>query len=205
MKELIEKSKDFKIIPQNFQSATVFEVKNIAEDNFVVELPLASESELGDYASSAEVEIFGSCEGGLVYFVTEILNKDGKTLTVKMPESHRSIQRREYSRVDFSGRVEFDNKDMTVVSKDISAGGLRVLVDAMLEIGKEYPVCVTLTNNMSISAGLQPIRISETDKKTESGAPLFMVSGRFKSIESVDRIALVQYSFKSLMEAKNRR
>lgn len=206
MKQIIENGRDFKIIPQNFQSATVFEVKSIKDDCFEAELSFVNEDELKDYFNNEEVEIFGSCEDGLVYFVTEILDRNGKTLTIKLPKSHKSIQRREYSRIDFNGKVEFQNcANMTVVAKDLSAGGVRVLTDTSLEIGKEYPITIYLSNNMAINTTIQPIRISESDQKTESGKDMLMVSGRFKNIESVDRIALVQYSFKALMEAENKR
>lgn len=205
MKEIIEQGRDFKIIPQNFQSATIFEVKSVAEDRFEVELSLINDTELNDYYNQEEVEIFGSSEDGLIYFVTEIIGKNDRILTIKLPDSHKSIQRREYSRVDFNGTVQFsENQNIYIKPKDISAGGLRLLVDTMLEVGKEYTVLITLSNNMSLEATMQPIRISESKETKENGAPLFMVSGRFKNIKSVDRIALVQYSFKALMEAENK-
>lgn|GEM_PF-1068783 len=206
MKNIIENGKDFKIIPSNYQSATLLEVKKVKDDSFEAELSYISENELNDYEQKGEVEVFGSSEEGLVYFTTEILEKNGKILTIKIPQKHKSIQRREYSRVDFNGKVKLnDFKDIEVISKDISAGGIRILVDKPLEIGKEYASTIVLTNNMTINTTIQPIRVSEVDVKPSPKKELYMVSGRFKNIESIDRIALVQYSFKALMEAENKK
>jgi len=206
VKNIIENGKDFKIIPSNYQSATLLEVKKVKEDSFEAELSYISENELNDYNQKEEVEVFGSSEEGLVYFTTEILEKNGKILTIKIPQKHKSIQRREYSRVDFNGKVKLnDFKDIEVISKDISAGGIRILVDKPLEIGKEYASTIVLTNNMTINTTIQPIRVSEVDVKPSPKKELYMVSGRFKNIESIDRIALVQYSFKALMEAENKK
>jgi len=206
VKNIIENGKDFKIIPSNYQSATLLEVKKVKDDSFEAELSYISENELNDYEQKGEVEVFGSSEEGLVYFTTEILEKNGKILTIKIPQKHKSIQRREYSRVDFNGKVKLnDFKDIEVISKDISAGGIRILVDKPLEIGKEYASTIVLTNNMTINTTIQPIRVSEVDVKPSPKKELYMVSGRFKNIESIDRIALVQYSFKALMEAENKK
>ena len=47
---------------------------------------------------------------------------------------------------------------------------------------------------------MQPIRIQQVEY---DGKNVWSVSGKFKNIESIDRIALVQYSFRSMTEAEN--
>lgn len=69
-----------------------------------------------------------------------------------------------------------------------------------LEEHLEYNINIGLSNNLTIKCTMQPIRIQQVDFK---GKNVWSVSGKFKNIESIDRIALVQYSFRSMTEAEN--
>lgn len=201
MQNIIKNGKDFRIIPEKFESSTVCEIITSDNNSITFRLPIASNSELLDYIKDDDVEIFGSNNEGLVYFTTKILNKVNNELTVQMPGSYKNIQRREYSRVDFHGTLTLsDYKDGVLEVHDISAGGLKFISSVPLEEHLEYNICIGLSNNLTIKCMIQPIRIQQTDYK---GREAYMVSGKFKNIESIDRIALVQYSFRSLTEAEN--
>ena len=141
MNKLINEGRDFRIIPQNFESATVFEVKNVDEKFFEINLNLANQKELEDYIVGEEVEIFGSGSQGLIFFVAKILEKNSNTLKVEIPQSIQNIQRREYSRVKFFGEVFLDGSAENIISiKDISAGGIRLFTKKPLDISKDYQI-----------------------------------------------------------------
>ena len=201
MQNIIKSSKDFRIIPEKFESSTVCNIVNSKDNSIDFNLPIATIDELNDYNKGDEVEIFGSNNEGLIYFVTKIINKSGKNITVKMPESYKNIQRREYSRVDFKGELSFvDYKDVVLQTDDISAGGLKFISSIPLEEHLEYNINIGLSNNLTVKCAMQPIRIQQVEY---DGKNVWSVSGKFKNIESIDRIALVQYSFRSMTEAEN--
>jgi len=201
MRNIIKNGKDFRIIPEKFESSTICKIIDTKEDEIDFSLPIASLNELQDYKEGDEVEIFGSNNEGLIYFVTNITKKDDKNITVKMPETYKNIQRREYSRVDFHGNLTFpDYKDIVLQTDDISAGGLKFISSMPFEEHLEYNISIGLTNNLTINCTIQPIRIQQIDFE---GKTAYSISGKFKTIESIDRIALVQYSFRSLTEAEN--
>ena len=201
MRNIIKNGKDFRIIPEKFESSTICNIVSSTEETVGLNLPIASVEELKDYIKGNEVEIFGSNNDGLIYFTTEITDKEGANITVKMPESYKNIQRREYSRVDFHGTLSFvDMNDVVIQTEDISAGGLKFISNVPLEEHLEYNINIGLSNNLTVKCAMQPIRIQQVEY---DGKNVWSVSGKFKNIESIDRIALVQYSFRSMTEAEN--
>lgn len=198
MREVIEKTRDFKIVPEKFRSSTTFDVKELEDNFFTIELKNIGEEELQDYVKGSEVEIFGLGAEGLIYFTTIIAEKNDYTLTMLYPEKYRDIQRREYSRVRFDGNVIFDDLDIQTSPIDISAGGMKFASNKDLEIDKTYNITIELKNTPNIKCSFCPIR----SEKTGEG---YIISGKFKNLESVDRVALIQYTFKILVEveAKN--
>lgn len=201
MQNVIKNGKDFRIIPEKFESSTICDIINSNNSSIIFKLPIATPDELSDYAKGEDVEIFGSNNEGLVYFVTQILDKNENEITVKMPSDYKNIQRREYSRVTFHGKLAFiDYPDAVIKTEDISAGGLKFISNIPFEEHLEYNINIDLSNNLTIKCTIQPIRIQQTDYE---GKKAYSISGKFKNIESIDRIALVQYSFRSLTEAEN--
>ncbi len=201
MQNIIKNGKDFRIIPEKFESSTVCSITNTADNSIDFSLPIVTDDELADYNKGDEVEIFGSNNEGLIYFVTNITEKNGKNITVKMPETYKNIQRREYSRVDFHGELSFvDYEGIVLQTEDISAGGLKFISNMPFEEHLEYNISIDLSNNLTIKCTIQPIRIQQINYE---GKTAYSISGKFKTIESIDRIALVQYSFRSMTEAEN--
>ena len=202
MREIIKNGHDFRIIPENFESATIFEIKNIGNDDFEIELTRACDEELKDYGAGTNVEIFGSGSQGLIFFETKIKEQSGKILRVILPQNYKNIQRREYSRVKFMGEIDIEGQNDNIVSiEDISAGGMKIITKQPFEAAKNYKVTIKLINNLTIQCLLHPIRIEE---QTSANGTTYAISGCYKDISSIDRIALVQYSFKVLMETENR-
>lgn len=202
MRQIIEKGHDFRIIPEKFESATVFEIKQINDENIEIILPKVTDEELKDYQANSNVEVFGSGLDGLIFFESKISDSNGSNLKISMPKHYKSIQRREYSRVRFTGEVIIEGQQENIISiEDISAGGMRLITKKPLELAKNYKIKINMLNNMTLECHLHPIRIQEEQKNNDT---VYVISGCYSDIASIDRIALVQYSFKVLMEAENK-
>lgn len=200
MKELIKSVKDFKIIPQNFKSAGTFDVIEVMDNEIKIKLNLASNEELSDYKAGSNVEVFGTNNIGLIYFETKIIDINNDIARIALVDDYSIIQRREYSRVGINnGTVVFSDLAPDFIEKieDISAGGLKFVSKAPLEVEHHYNITITLSGNMVIKCEFQPIRITKNENN-------YTISGKFINLENMDRVVLVQYAFKIKMESQNK-
>lgn len=197
----LKEVKNLKIVPENYTSGTFCEIKNISDTEINMYLPKVTASELNDYQNGNLVEIFGLHKNGLIYFKSEILNKNDKNIDVKYPNDIKEIQRRKYTRVKFDGKlsvIRYD--DVKIIPNDISAGGLRFISDKAFIVGNEYEIKIELLNNLVVNCTMQPIRVEETDNAED----FYSISVKFKKIRSIDRIALMQYSLRVASEMENK-
>ena len=193
MSDILNEVKNLKIVPDNYESATVCGAFEKDENSIKVKLPYITEDEFKDYKENENVEIFGLAKHGLVYFVTEILKKGEKELELNIPDSIKEIQRRKYSRVPFDGALTVSEADNARIEPDdISAGGLKFTSDTHIK--------VELVNNLVVNCTMQPIRVEETD---DDDTLPYAISAKFKKIRSIDRIALMQYSLRIISEQEN--
>lgn len=201
MEKIIQKAKNFKIIPDNFVSSGAFDVLSVDENTIEAKLILADKKDLNDYKINSIVEVFGVYEIGLIYFQTKIVDLQEDIIKLALTQDYSIIQRREYSRVNLSGSVVFEDfgPDLVENVEDISAGGIKLVTKLPLEIDKHYAIVITLSNNMKIECSLHPMRVMKNDE-----ANTYTISGKFVNIENVDRIVLVQYAFKIKMEEQNK-
>ena len=81
---------------------------------------------------------------------------------------------------------------------DISAGGIRFISDKNLVIGKNYDLLMSLEDSKEIACKVQPMRSYQT-----KGIEGFIVCARFEEIKSADKVAIIQYSFRKMMELEN--
>lgn len=197
----ISEIKNLKIIPSNYESATVCDVLQVTDNTVKINLPKITQSELEDYKNGSEVEFFGLHKNGLVYFKSEILDKENKTVSIIKPVEYKEIQRRKYSRVAFDGKLEvqkIDNENL--VPEDISAGGIRFYSKVPFNFDINYDVKIELANNLTINCVMQPIRV---EKIEGDNAFMYSISMKFDKIRSIDRIALMQYSLRHISEMQN--
>ena len=200
MKNILQDTKDFKIIPNNFKSSAECELLSINEDNFKIKLILIDENEINDYKKGEVVEVFGVNNVGLIYFETTVQDKKDTVLTLTLTPDYSVIQRREYSRVKLDqGKLIFKDLPEDIVKEilDISAGGIKFTCKQALSIDKVYDIQILLSNNMKIDCSLQPIRIHENDN-------IFTISAKFTNLENTDRVVLIQHAFKIKMEEQNK-
>lgn len=196
MEKQIEKEQEFIILSKDVTNATRCIVKDITEgENFKVEL--ASEER---YKKDEEVDMFAVSGSGVLYFNSELENADGKTLTVKYPKKSTLIQRREYTRAEIRKNILIytDKKTIRATIIDISAGGMCLISDTEMDKNTSYQTDINLEKNLSVSCNFQPVRIvpSEDNK--------FKVSGQFKLIKNIDRVALAQYCLKKNTETEQK-
>ncbi len=197
MKELIESTKDFKIIPNNFKSAGAFELLSVTDELIKAKLILADSSEIKDYKAGSIVEVFGVNNAGLVYFETKLISVNGDVAELAATEDYSIIQRREYSRVGLKqGTISFKdiNNNIILNVTDISAGGAKIITNQPLDLNRQYEIEINLSNNMKINCNLKPIRVDKNDNDS------YTISGKFTDLENADRIILIQYAFRIKME-----
>lgn len=202
MSIVLNEVKNLKIVPENYESATTFEIKSTTDETVSIVMPNVTSAELEDYNKGDRVEAFGLGKSCLIYFVSSILERNDNELLIQSPEIIKEIQRRKYSRVPFNGELKIKNfEGREILPIDISAGGLRFLADKPLNLDMEYEVKVELVNNLVVECTIQPIRVEEVD--SDNGCK-YSISARFKKIRSIDRIALMQYSLRLITELENK-
>lgn len=201
MKHSLCEVKNLKIVPENYESATITEIEEIVDNIVKINLPIAKESELIDYKQGDKIEIFGLDKHGLIYFVSKILNVNNNKIEIEYPEKIKEIQRRKYTRVPFDGKLTIKNVEAVIAPEDISAGGFKFSSDTPFMVGNEYEIKIELVNNLVVDCTMQPIRVEETDNGEELP---YSISAKFKKIRSIDRIALMQYSLRLVSESENK-
>lgn len=202
MEEFIKEKQEFKIIPENFEGATIGIVERNDKESFCIKLLKA---DMKNYVAGEEVELFSFVKKGILYFKTKIEIVEGESLLLEHPSSHQILQRRQYSRVPFNKEVmikklsekDFSGGEIKAFALDISAGGMKLTSDVPLEVSKDYEIGIEIYNTV-VECIFQPIRTEEANNEM---LLKYTVSGRFKNIESIDRITLVQFCFKTQMEA----
>ena len=197
MRNYIQKNKEFKIIPKDIQGATKCTVVDVLEGSFDVQLKTDEKYNLNE-----TVELFSITPQGLLYFETLISEVNQNNIKLLYPITHKFLQRREYSRVDFAKNIflKEKNTDNNIKASvlDISAGGMKISSFDELSINKDYQINFELDRSIQIDCLFQPIRI-EADAING-----YTVSGRFKLLKNIDRISLVQFCFKKQMENQNK-
>lgn len=192
MRNQITENKDFYILSRNIDNATKCSVIDACEDCFHVKL-----YEKLKYEKDESVELFAMTDKGQLYFETVIKDISEDVLSIWFPISYKYLQRREYSRITSDIEIILDKSDSKLNAKivDISAGGLKVITNEQLELKTGYNITINIENRC-IKCVFEPIRI-ESFKNT------FISSGLFKKISNSDRITLVQYCFRKLIENNN--
>lgn len=190
----IEKSQEFIILSKDVTNATRCIVTDIPDsETFNVEL-VSDER----YKQNEDVELFAVSGSGVLYFGTKLENIDGRKLTIKFPKNSSLIQRREYTRVEIRKNILIytDEKTIRATIIDISAGGMCLISDTEMDKNTSYQTDINLEKNLSISCKFKPVRIVPTEDKK------FRISGQFKLIRNIDRVALAQYCLKKIAETE---
>ena len=193
MNEVFKINQILKIIPEDVNSSFSAKILKLDKD-FIFAASNTKQIDINEIC-----ECFCITESGIAYFKTNIesINEEYRLV---FPENITLLQRREYSRVNYNNKItlDCDNKKISVLVTDISAGGMKILSEQRLEIKKIYTGTRCLGKNTEITIQYLLIR----QEKNKDG--LFEISGKFYNLPHKDKISLIQYCFSRQMETTNK-
>lgn len=196
MNQLLEKEQVFSIVPQDFKKSNKGKVLDIQDRMFSLEVFHAPDGIL----PKKLIEFYSQTKNGMLYFTSHVMEINDNILTVSMPRKHRFLQRRAFTRIKFAEIVNLEegNKAYKAKPVDLSAGGMKLIVEEKLNIDSEYSITLNLSEENCIKANYQPIKI----EKNEDGS--YTLSGRFNNLNNTDRMKLIQFCIRKNIENMNR-
>jgi len=200
MNELFTKEQTISVVPQDFRNAVKGKVVGIGEKTFELEVKREPKGILINNL----IEFYSQTQHGVLYFKSDVVEIKENILKVLNPIKHRFLQRRQFTRINFSQNVllSLDDKDFEVVMSDLSAGGMKIHSSENINIDFEYALSFSLLDGQVINCVFQPIRIEK--QSSEQGQSSYTLSGRFKNISNIDRMTLIQFCMKKKIENSNK-
>ncbi len=189
MRNQIVEGKEFYILSRSVDNASKCIVTDVKEDCFEVAL-----RNKGKYEVDESVELFTMTNDGQLYFETIVKEVKEDKISIWYPIDIKFLQRREYSRIKSEESLKLIRCKEEIIAEilDISAGGLKLKTDNPLSLLDEYDISLKIENQV-INCKFKPIRIEANQSK-------YISSGQFDNIDNYDRIMLVQYCFRKLIE-----
>lgn len=164
-------------------------------ENLVIAVPIKN-AQLVTLLNGTQVSIlYNNSETGMLEFEAEVLRKvKGRVpmMYIKMIGKITKSQRRNYFRLDFMTPINFIKiKDQSLhsgITKDISGGGLKMIIDSDVEEGDILQLNYVLDNRQYNLKGVVKAKISSIENKIEVGI-------EFLDIIEIDRNDLTKYLF----------
>ena len=196
MKELLEKDQIINVVTQNLKNSNKGRIIEVQERNFTLELFHTAEG----ISVNKILEFYSQTKNGMLYFNSAPINIEGNSITIQNPRKHKFLQRRAYTRLNFSQEMicTQEDKEYKIHSIDISAGGMRLKTNERLDLDSEYDLAISLKGAEKLNCKLQLIRI----EKNENGS--YTLSGRFQNLSNVDKMTLIQFCMRKSIENANR-
>jgi c-di-GMP-binding flagellar brake protein YcgR len=196
MNELLEKNQLISIVPKNFKNSNKGKVLDIMNTCFTLKL----EHEPQDLLPKKIMEFYSTTKNGTLYFSSSIVKVDGDVLVVLMPRKHRFLQRRAFTRIKFIQDLDLklNGKSINASSLDLSAGGIKLKTNEHIELNSEYDLRINLIKDNYINCKYEPLKIEKTDDGN------YILAGRFKNLNKIERMKVVQFCIRKDIENKNR-
>ncbi len=164
-------------------------------EELVIAVPIKN-SQLVTLMNGTQISVlYNNKETGMLEFEAEIIRKiAGKVplMHIKMFGKINKSQRRNYFRLDLMVPIEYIKvKDLSIHSgftKDISGGGLRMIVDSDVEEGEILQLNYELDDRQFNLKARVKAKFSSIENKTEVGV-------EFLDIIEIDRNDLIKYLF----------
>jgi len=191
-----KENQTIKIVPQDVDASCNLTVVDSCDEFLVVKRQKPCSREI-----TGKVECFSMAEEGIVYFKSKISKIDDAQYKLTLPITHNTLQRREYTRIEFNANVVLttnSNQQIDALVTDLSAGGMKLISQKELSMSEDFAFSLKLDKTQEISALFSPIREDKNDNDT------YITSGKFKKISNKDRIALAQFCFRKQMENTNK-
>ena len=204
MKKMLKKNQKICIVSEDIKGSFSSKILKAEKNLFEVEI---NSNDINYYKKGSEIEAFTIVDEGMLYFkakVDSVKKKEGILIISFDKKDYELLQRREYTRIDFEKEFTLKDADNDYVCKtiDISAGGMKILLDKKINVANDYPIQFSLESNIPIECFFKPIRIDEMLSKNK--VVKYVVSGKFVALKNIDKIAIVQFCFKKQMENKNK-
>ena len=204
MKKMLKKNQKICIVSEDIKGSFSSKILKAEKNLFEVEI---NSNDINYYKKGSEIEAFTIVDEGMLYFkakVDSVKKKEGILIISFDKKDYELLQRREYTRIDFEKEFTLKDADNDYVCKtiDISAGGMKILLDKKINVVNDYPIQFSLESNIPIECFFKPIRIDEMLSKNK--VVKYVVSGKFVALKNIDKIAIVQFCFKKQMENKNK-
>jgi hypothetical protein len=196
MAELLEKEQVLSVVPQNYAHSNKGKVTQIDERKFLLELFHAPDGIILQHV----MEFYSPTPNGMLYFTSFAAEINGNAITVQMPRKHRFLQRRTFTRIKFTQKINLqaDGKTYKAESLDLSAGGMKLKTSEPLSIDGEFSLSINLVDKTFVECKFQPTKI---EKNTDDS---YTVSGRFQNLRNTDKMKLTQFCIRKNVENINR-
>lgn len=196
MNELLEKEQVFNIVPQNFRNSNKGKVVDIQDRSFSLEIFHKPDG----IEPKNLMEFYSQTKNGMLYFVSSATEINDNILKVLMPIKHRFLQRRAFTRINFSQdmNLQLNDKIYKITSIDLSAGGMKLRTEERLDIDTEYDLCLNLLDKNYVECKYQPIKIEKNEYAS------YTLSGRFKNLKNTDKMKIIQFCMRKSLENTNR-
>ncbi len=126
---------------------------------------------------------------------------------ISLPTNAKKVQLREYVRlaIALSLKIELEDEPHTgqiinTITKDISAGGLQVILPEQLPVDSKMQLTLSLDNKVTITAKAQIVRVIPPD--TSEGK--YIAAIKFKEIEEKTREQITKFVFSKQVERRQK-
>jgi len=151
---------------------------------------------------------------GVVYqFNSKLLRKTIHpipTWVVSLPQELKKVQLRSFVRASAMVPVQFkllvqdeaetDSPVFSVQTKDISGGGLQIVVRQTFDIGAKGQLIIDIPGGDSVVAIGEVVRVEQP----QGDNPIFWIGIKFIEIQERDRSKLIKYIFKKQLEQRQK-
>lgn len=195
--EFIRENTDIKIIPSSIRGISSGKIASVKEDFFVVKI---SNFNSQYFQKDAGCEVIIADAASLITFNAVIKSVGTESIEFLKPSKYRTIQRREYARIDLNIPVKIrditssDPDEEESISKNISGGGLQILTSQDFYKGAKLEAKFKIFDDKSVDTILEVLRVNN-----ESSGQ-YSISGRFIKISNRDRTEIIQLCFKKQLE-----
>lgn len=198
MNDLFSRNQEFSIVPQNFKYSNKGKIVDILERCIVIEL----EKPPTGLEKLKINEFYSQTRHGTLYFNAAIAKIDEakNRIVVMKPKKHRFLQRRTFTRIKFVEEIELkiDGTTIPANTKDLAAGGLKVLTKECLDLNKIYDLDLPLAGGDPIVCKFQPIKMEKNEDE------IYTSAGKLLEVNSKDRMRIIQYCLRKDIEYNKR-
>lgn len=212
--DFLRLARDIDILEKNpkteEQSIYLSRIEEIGEKSIIITPPFLK----GSYCKIIQAEIGKelsarvASEGCSYFFESNLIsfNENSNDLwEISLPTNVRRMQRRQYVRlaIMLDVTIEFfdgKNKIITTVTKDISAGGVQVVLEKPIPDDLEVMISLPLTDKVAVESSGEIIRV--IFPKTPRG--LFTTAIKFNGIPAEKQEQITKYIFHKEVERRQK-